>query len=107
MSDRKPSRKPLSRRRERMTAMPRISYFHGIIIFMYWDEGHHVLPHFHVEYGANRASVSTSGALLAGGLPPRCLRLVSEWAELHEDELLANWQLARDGKPLSPIEPLA
>lgn len=29
--------------------MPRISYFYGIVIWMYWDD--HNPPHFHATYG--------------------------------------------------------
>lgn len=43
---------------------------------------------------------------LRGELPGRAERLVREWADLHRDELMRNWELARAGKPLSPIEPL-
>lgn len=44
--------------------------------------------------------------ILGGSLPHRAQRLVAEWAELHRDELLANWQRARDEQPLDDIEPL-
>jgi len=37
---------------------------------------------------------------------PRQLRLVLAWAELHQDELLENWRLARAGERLREIEPL-
>jgi hypothetical protein len=46
------------------------------------------------------------GALLAGSLPPRALQLVREWAELHAEELHANWQRVRALEPLVAIEPL-
>ncbi len=36
----------------------------------------------------------------------RALRHVLEWAALHKAELLANWEQAREGKPLNPIAPL-
>ena len=36
----------------------------------------------------------------------RALRLVLEWASLHESELRANWELARRGEPLLRIAPL-
>jgi Domain of unknown function (DUF4160) len=36
----------------------------------------------------------------------RQLRLVLAWAELHQDELLENWQLARAGETLHEIDPL-
>ena len=36
----------------------------------------------------------------------RELRFVLAWAELHQDELFENWQLARAGETLNEIEPL-
>jgi hypothetical protein len=41
-----------------------------------------------------------------GPLPTRALRLVREWAQLHSDELLANWQRAVGDEPLATIAPL-
>ena len=46
------------------------------------------------------------GVLLAGQLDRRALNLVLEWARLHREELLANWELARDSQPINPITPL-
>ncbi|MFZ0380775.1 MAG: DUF4160 domain-containing protein [Solirubrobacteraceae bacterium] len=87
--------------------MPRISFFYGIIIRMYWNERDHPVPHFHAEYGDHVASIDMNGDMLAGTVPPRALRLVREWAQLHEDELLANWVRARNNEPLEAIDPLA
>jgi hypothetical protein len=36
----------------------------------------------------------------------RQLRLVLAWAELHQEELLENWRLARAGETLQEIDPL-
>ena len=44
--------------------------------------------------------------LLAGSLPKRDLRLVLAWAQLHESELLENWERARRSERLAWIEPL-
>jgi hypothetical protein len=41
-----------------------------------------------------------------GHLPRRAHSLVIEWADIHRDELLANWHRARRGEPLIKIEPL-
>ncbi|HVP02473.1 MAG TPA: DUF4160 domain-containing protein [Solirubrobacteraceae bacterium] len=86
--------------------MPRISSFYGIGIWMYWNEGHHARPHFHARYGEHHASVDLDGAVIAGALPARALRLVEEWARLHADELAANWERAAADQPLLPIDPL-
>lgn len=45
--------------------------------------------------------------LLAGNLPPRALSMVKEWASQHRRELRVDWDLARAGLPIEPIEPLA
>jgi len=41
-----------------------------------------------------------------GDLPPRAVCLVAAWANRYRSELLANWERAREGKPLLPIAPL-
>lgn len=87
--------------------MPRISAFYGIVITMYWREQHHPVAHFHAEYSGHQASIALDGSVLGGSLPPRALRLVREWASLHEEELLANWKRAQALQPLDPIDPLA
>ncbi len=84
--------------------MPRISEFYGAIIRMYHND--HGPPHFHVEYGGTKASISFEGRILRGRLPPRALRLVREWARLHGPDLAKNWALARKGLDLVPIAPL-
>jgi hypothetical protein len=44
--------------------------------------------------------------LTEGKLPRRALSLVLDWAELHQPELLTNWQLCRDMQQPKPITPL-
>jgi hypothetical protein len=85
--------------------MPRISSFYGIVISMYWRE--HRAPHFHVKVAEFRATVAIDSLeVLGGSLPPRAVRLIREWAELHRDELHENWQRARARRPLVEIDPL-
>jgi hypothetical protein len=88
--------------------MPRISSFYGIVIWMYFDEPQHEgRPHFHATYGDDEASFDIEGIeLIAGGLPRRAQRLVTEWAKEHQEELRQNWNLAREHKPPRPIDPL-
>ena len=88
--------------------MPRICSFYGITIWMYHDESHHLgRPHFHARYGDDEASVDIATvAVIVGELPPSAWRLVSEWAHAHQEELLANWERARQNLPLEPIAPL-
>lgn len=85
--------------------MPRISSFYGIVIAMYYRE--HGVPHFHAVYGEYRASISIQSLEILGGhLPPRAIRLVNQWALLHLEELLENWNRAAREEPLKAIAPL-
>jgi hypothetical protein len=86
--------------------MPRISYFRGIAIYMYWNEGHHARPHFHVYCRGDFASVAFDGEVIVGSLPRKPLGLVREWAALRSEQLAANWERARRGVPLEPVDPL-
>jgi hypothetical protein len=89
-------------------AVPRVSSFYGITIWMYYDEVQHLgRPHFHARYGEAEASVGIESlAIIAGDLPPRERRLVIEWAAFRQAELRENWARARRHQPLKPIEPL-
>ena len=85
--------------------MPEISLFYGIRITMYWDD--HNPPHFHAEYADERTIIDIrEGVVIQGRLPGRQLKYVLAWAEIHNDELMQNWELAKDGKPLNRIDPL-
>jgi hypothetical protein len=86
--------------------VPGISTFYGIVIYMYWNEADHPIAHFHAHHAGWRASVSVDGQVLAGGLERRALSFVVEWARLHRDEVIANWERARRSEPLAPIAPL-
>jgi len=44
--------------------------------------------------------------MLAGGLPRRQLRFVEAWAELHQTELIEDWQRLQHGQLPLPIAPL-
>jgi hypothetical protein len=44
--------------------------------------------------------------MVSGKFPKRALRHVLEWHELHQAELLEDWNLAQQRQPLKPIRPL-
>jgi len=85
--------------------MPRISFFFGISIYMFYND--HSPPHFHAMYNEYGALIALeTGEVLDGRLPPRALRLVREWLGDHSDELRANWESARRKEALTPVPPL-
>lgn len=85
--------------------MPEIALFYGIRVTMNFSD--HNPPHFHASYAGRSASIEIENAcVLSGSLPNRQLHLVIAWCLLHQDELMQNWELARDGKSLNKIAPL-
>jgi hypothetical protein len=85
--------------------MPRISRFFGIAIAMYYND--HLPPHFHAIYAEHEAAIGIETLeVREGRLPQRALALVLEWAALHRQELMANWERVEQGLPLEWIEPL-
>ena len=88
--------------------MPTICIFFNLKIMMFWND--HAPPHFHAAYVGHDddaiINILTLEVIQQGSLKRRALGLILDWAELHRDALLVNWELARDGKPLNAIEPL-
>ena len=85
--------------------MPTISRFFGIAIAMFYDD--HEPPHFHARHAGSGAKIRIDTLeVMDSTLARRQLRLVLAWAELHQDELIANWRRARAGDTLQAIEPL-
>ena len=85
--------------------MPQISYFLGVIIRMFYRD--HNPPHFHAVYADYEGLIDIEkNELIDGYLPPRVLGIVTEWTALHQNELVQNWERARNQEPLLDIEPL-
>jgi hypothetical protein len=84
--------------------MPEISRFLGIIIAIFYKD--HSPPHFHAKYGEYDITVEIMTGVVNGEFPKRALFHVLEWHELYKEELLQDWDLARQGKPLKTIQPL-
>lgn len=88
--------------------MPEIARFYGIIIRMFMEPlVPHNRPHFHAYYQDFVAVIAIDDVeLLAGELPKTQLRLTLAWSELHQQELLIDWDLLQKGQMPFMIEPL-
>jgi len=84
--------------------MPVLSMFYGIIISMFYKD--HNPPHIHIEYAEYNATVDFNGNILDGELPHKQRKLVEAWIVLHQEELYANWRLAKEKEGLFKIDPL-
>jgi len=85
-----------------------LSMFYGIIISMYYmDNKQHHRPHIHVTYQGEEAVISIpDGELLEGDIKSNKMKLIQAWIEIHNDELMANWELALKGENIYKIDPL-
>jgi len=71
--------------------MPIIARFYGIVIKMYFKE--HGVAHFHAIYGEfNGVFTVEPLEMIEGDLPNRAERLVKEWGQLYQRELLEMWR---------------
>ena len=85
--------------------MPVISQFYGIIIRMFYND--HAPPHFHAVYGEYELIMGIAPIMILEGQAPNRVRsLVLEWAALHQQELVDDWNRCRKAEPPLPIEPL-
>ena len=89
--------------------MPELSRFFGIIIRMYMEAGvQHHTAHFHAYYQNDVAVYGINPIeLISGQLPKRQQRMVEAWAELHQQDLLDDWERLQAGQAPRPIAPLA
>ncbi|MGZ9124796.1 MAG: DUF4160 domain-containing protein [Candidatus Binatia bacterium] len=82
--------------------------FYGIVVLMYYfDNKKHHQPHVHVECGDDEAVISIpDGGILEGALRTAKLKLVQAWIEIHQEELMRDWNQAVTGQAIFRIEPL-
>ncbi|RME43453.1 MAG: DUF4160 domain-containing protein [Caldilineae bacterium] len=67
----------------------------------------HAPPHFHARYQDYEVTLEIQTGIVTGVMPKRALRMLFEWLENNQDELMENWERARKRKPLQKIPPLA
>jgi hypothetical protein len=66
----------------------------------------HEPAHYHAIYGEFEVTIDIESGVVSGRFPKRAMNLVLEWHNLHGRELMENWDLARERKPLKKIPPL-
>jgi hypothetical protein len=88
--------------------VPEISRFFGIVVRMFSEPGRrHARPHLHAYYqGAACVVAFDFIEVIGGSLPPKQLRLLLAWVEIHHDELVTDWGLLVHGRQPFKIDPL-
>lgn len=71
---------------------------------MYFND--HNPPHFHVEYQGYTAIVNIEDGTIRGEMPRKQLGMIYEWIDQNKNELLENWKLSVEQKPLFKVKPL-
>lgn len=73
----------------------------------YFDKRRHQRPHIHAKYQEQEVVLSLpEGEVLEGELKGNKMKLVQAWIVIHQDELMANWELASEGQAVFRIDPL-
>jgi len=72
------------------------------------------LPPANIHLRIFMRTITSSGAtvdmrsceIIEGNIPRKQTRLILAWAELHQEELMANWRLVINGEEPFKIKPL-
>ena len=82
--------------------MPEVTRFYGIIIKVFF--GDHPPPHFHAIYGEYNALISIESLeIIEGDLPNRAQKMVIDWAQMYQNDLLAMWE-TQEFRKLPPLK---
>lgn len=78
----------------------------ALVILMNYND--HAPPHVHVRYQGDirsyRLGIRSRTWLRPGRMLPSTLRrMIETWVEAHEEELLEQWDKARQGQPVSIV----
>ena len=82
--------------------MPELTRFYGIVIKLFF--GDHPPPHFHAVYGEYNALVNIETLeIIEGDLPRRARNMVTDWATIHQKELMQIWN-SQEFQKLPPLK---
>lgn len=73
----------------------------GILIYIYGFD--HNPPHIHVRSGDGEFTITIKDRLIEGRTSARVVRIVNEFMDSHEQELLEIWDKAQKGEKINKI----
>ena len=56
----------------------------------------HQPPHFHARYQDGEVTVEIEAGIVRGVMLESALRMIFEWSDAHREDLLKNWDRARE-----------
>lgn len=74
----------------------------GILIYIYAFD--HNPPHIHVRSGDGRFTITIKDRIIEGKTSSRVVKLVNEFIDHHESEIMEIWDKAQNGQPIEKIK---
>ena len=82
--------------------MGAIDIIQGILIYMYAHD--HNPPHIHIRYADIRFSITIKEREVEGKSNSRLIRIINEYIDAHEEQLLELWGKAQRGERIKKIK---
>jgi hypothetical protein len=83
-----------------------ISMFYGILVSIFYEDDVHHLPHIHVVIRGRMLRLPSKTDDFSPEIFLRVSCAWQVWVDIHEDELMADWELAVAGDEPFRIAPL-
>lgn len=85
--------------------MPAFAQIFSWLAYMYWNEGKHHAPHFHLRHAGSEVVVfiDTGEIEPPSVISARQARAIQKWVSQNKEALLANWTRALEKEPLLAI----
>lgn len=82
--------------------MSAIDIIRGILIYMYGQD--HNPPHLHIKDGGNWFIITIKDRMIAGKASSKTIRIINEYIDEHENQLLELWYKAQRGETIEKVK---
>lgn len=82
--------------------MSAIDIIRGILIYMYGQD--HNPPHLHIKDGGNWFIITIKDRIVAGKASSKTIRIINEYIDEHENQLLKLWDKAQRGETIEKVK---
>ena len=82
--------------------MSAIDIICGIMIYMYGK--YHNPPHLHIKDGGNWFIITIKDRMVYGRASSKTIRLINEYIDAHQDQLLDIWDKAQRGETIEKVK---
>lgn len=83
--------------------MAEIFIIQGIIIYIYGFD--HNPPHLHIKYSGDEFTITIADRIVEGKGKSRVIKIVNEFIDEYESEILFMWKRAQEGETITKIQP--